>query len=181
MALAIAVRYAQSLADVVLEPGSSLAPQEASGQLRAVEEVFEASPELRSVMLNPAVAPSDKRAAVTRLVEPLGIHEFVRNFIYVLIDRRRIGPIKEIRQAFEDIMDEHRGVVRADVTSAGELSEEQRGKLTSALAGLTGKQVRGEYAVNDELLGGAVAQVGSTVYDGSISGQLETLRKRLVK
>jgi len=179
MATAIATRYAHALADVVLEPGSAIEPGDAAGQLSAMQAAFAESSELRSIMLHPSVTPAEKRAVITKIADALGLNLLLKNFIYVLIDRRRIGYLDEVRQAFEDTLDERMGVVRADVTSASGLAEQQRAGLKEALAGLTGKQVRCKYDVDEGLLGGAVVQLGSTVYNGSISGKLEALRKRL--
>ena len=181
MALAIANRYARALADVVLDASSGLEPREAVRQLFEFEFLLAQAPELRTILLNPAVPPARKRAVISRLAEPLGASPLIRNFLCVVIDRRRIGVLSEIRQAFEDLLDERLGIVRADVTSPRQLSEEQRSRLREELAKLTGKQVRCEFEVEDNLLGGAVVQMGSTIYDGSLRGQLETLRQRLVE
>ncbi len=181
MALAVANRYAAALADIVLDEASGLDPVEAVPKLRAMAELVNESAELRTILLNPAVAPARKQAVVSRLSELLGLPVLLRNFIFVLMNRRRIGALNDISQAFEDILDERLGRLRADVTFAGRFNEEQRVKLRDELSQLTGKQVRCEFSEQPELLGGAVVQAGSTVYDGSIRGQLEALRQRLVK
>ncbi|MCP5113676.1 MAG: ATP synthase F1 subunit delta, partial [bacterium] len=181
MALAVANRYASALVDVVLEEGSGIEPNRVAEQLRALDETLAASAELRGVLLNPAVPPPRKRALVGRLADMLGVAALVRNFFYVLIDRRRIDQMSEIRQAFEDMLDERMGLVRADVTAAAALGEGHRARLRDELSGLTGKQVRCEFTVDEELLGGAVVQIGSTVYDGSVRGRLTALRDRLVE
>lgn len=181
MALAIANRYAGALADLVSDPSSKLDPRKTADQLRAVAGLVSESNELRTILLSPAVQPARKRAVVARLGELLGLPALLRNFVFVVIDRRRIGVLSNISQAFEDLLDERFGVVRADVTSAGKLSEQQRNGLREKLSRITGKQVRCEFAEQADLLGGAVVQVGSTVYDGSIRGRLERLRQRLVK
>jgi F-type H+-transporting ATPase subunit delta len=78
------------------------------------------------------------------------------------------------------VLDERRGFERADVTSAAPLSEASHTSLEAQLSRLTGKRLRTHYSVNPELVGGVVARIGSTVYDGSVRGQLEALRRRLV-
>ncbi|MCW5980730.1 MAG: ATP synthase F1 subunit delta [Bryobacteraceae bacterium] len=181
MSLAIANRYAHALADVVLDPSSGIDARRSAGQLRSVEALVKESPDLRAVLMNPAVTPPRKRAVVSRLVEPLALPPALRNFLFVLIDRRRIGLLDEIRQAFENVLDQRLGVVRADIASAKDLDAGQRAMLTEKLAMLTGSQVRPEYAVDPSLLGGAVVRIGSTIYDGSLRGQMEALRKRLTE
>ena len=180
MATAIANRYAQALTDLVLEePG--LEPSGVAGQLRGMEDTLATSAELRNVLANPAVSAQQKRALVARLGQMLAISPLVRNFFFVLIDRRRIAHLREIRERFEELIDERLGLVRAKVTSAREMSSEQRERLRRELSSLAGKQVRSEHVLDDALLGGAVVQLGSTVYDGSVRGRLETLRRKLME
>jgi F-type H+-transporting ATPase subunit delta len=76
-------------------------------------------------------------------------------------------------------MDERLGFARAEISSARELTETQRTSLSTQLSQLTGKQIRMRFAVDESLIGGAVARIGSTVYDGSVRGQLQTLGRRL--
>jgi F-type H+-transporting ATPase subunit delta len=97
----------------------------------------------------------------------------------VLIDRRRVGSLAEIAEAFEVLLDERLGTVRANVTSALGLSDSQKARLQEELSGLTGSPVRLRFAVDPGLIGGIVARIGSTVYDGSVEGQLEALGRRL--
>ena len=87
--------------------------------------------------------------------------------------------LTDILHSFELIMDERLGFARAEISSARELTEAQRTALSAQLAQLTGKQIRMRFAVDESLIGGAVARIGSTVYDGSVRGQLQTLERRL--
>ncbi len=181
MTQAVANQYARALADIVLDPAAGLEPREAVRQLSEFEFLLAQAPDLRTVLLNPSVPPARKRAVVSRLAESLGVAVLIRDFLSVVIDHRRIGLLGEIRQALEDLLDERLGIVRASVTSAGELGEAQRMRLSRQISQLTGKQVRCEFEVEEDLLGGAIVQVGSTIFDGSLRGQLETLGRRLVE
>jgi F-type H+-transporting ATPase subunit delta len=181
MATTLANRYGQALADVVMEPSSGLDPLQVAGELRSIEALLEESAELRAVLLSPAVAPARKRAVMARLSGPLGLAPMVRNFVHVMIDRRRIAAFRGIREAYEEIVDARLGFVRAEVTSASGLDEEQRARIEGKLAALTGRRVRCRFGVEDDVLGGVVVRIGSTVYDGSIRGQLEELGGRLIE
>ncbi len=181
MARAVASRYARALADLVLDPAKGLAPQTATGDLAAFEQVVSASPELRSVLLSPAVTPSRKRAVVTRLAGQLGVSRLVKNFLYVLIDHRRTGMLPEVREAFQALIDERTGTVEADVTTARPLAAEQREAVSARLGRVTGKQVRCKFSLDEDLIGGVVTRIGSTIYDGSVRGQLDALRRRLTE
>jgi len=172
-------RYARALADVVFDPRIRLDPQRVTQQLKNVADLVAESGELRHVLMSPAVASSRKRGVLEKLAPDLGLDRQVRNFFYVLIDHRRIGQIGEIQEAFQSILDERMGLVCADITSSQDLSDEQRRAVQAELGHLTGKQIRSEYTVDPALIGGLIARIGSTVYDGSVRGQLDGLRRRL--
>lgn len=179
MSLAIANRYARALADVVLDPKSGVAPETVLSDLRAVRQMMADSPELKSVLLSPAVPNPKKRAVINRLGDDAGLSRLVRNLLFVVIDKRRVHQIPTIVDAFEVAVDERMGRVRAHVASAAPLNPEQQAALEAQLAKLTGKQVRCEFHVEPDLIGGVTARIGSTVYDGSVRGQLDALRHRL--
>jgi F-type H+-transporting ATPase subunit delta len=84
-----------------------------------------------------------------------------------------------VLHSFEIIVDERLGFARAEVSSARELTEPQRTAIGSQLERMTGKRIRMQYAVDPSLIGGVVARIGSTVYDGSVRGQLDTLGRKL--
>lgn len=176
---AVAARYANALADVVTAPTAALAPQQALAELRSFEATFESSHELREALTTPAVPGSRKKAVIGRIADALGISRVTRNFLFVLVDHRRIMLLAGIIQQFEEVLDARLGFARADVASAEGLSEQQRASLSTQLERLTGKRIRARFAVDPALIGGAVARIGSTVYDGSVRGQLASLERRL--
>jgi F-type H+-transporting ATPase subunit delta len=179
MISAVAARYAQALLYVVLEPGAGVKPEEVMKQLAAVEAMVAGNEDLRHVMQTPAVPSSRKRAVLAQLAGPLALAPLVRNFVYVLIDHRRLVLLPQIREAFEEFLDESMGMVRAAVTSAHPLDERQSRAIASELERLTRKRVRAQYSVDPALVGGATARIGCTVYDGSVHGELQAMRRRL--
>jgi F-type H+-transporting ATPase subunit delta len=176
---AVAKRYAEALADVVTGASSGLSPEQAAAQLRAFEAALDASFELREALATPAVPNGRKKAVVGRIAVILGLAPVIRNFLFVLVDHRRMGSLAEIIDTFELVVDERLGFARAEVTSARELSEAQRAALGAELERLTGKRIRMRVATDQSLIGGVTARIGSTVYDGSVRGQLESLERRL--
>jgi F-type H+-transporting ATPase subunit delta len=176
---AVATRYANALADVVAAGGSPIGPRDTVRELRAFSEALEASAELRNALVTPAVPVGRKRAVVERIAKILKLSRISLNFLYVLIDHRRIAALSGIIDSFELIVDERLGFARADVSAAREMSEPQRAALTSELERLTGKRIRMRFSVDGRLIGGVVARIGSTVYDGSVRGQLASLGHRL--
>jgi F-type H+-transporting ATPase subunit delta len=176
----IATRYAHALVDVVTAPESGLDPKLVGDQLGSIAGAMISSPELRSVLMSPAVPKTKKKAVIGRVADQMELPKKVRNFLLLTVDRGRIAKLPEIREAFDLALDDKLGFVRADIASAEDLTADQRTRLESQLSQLAGKTVKATYSVDRSLVGGAIARVGSTVYDGSIRGQLENLRKQLI-
>lgn len=181
MVSVVASRYAGALVDVVTAPGSTLQGAQAIEQLNLVEDAIRQSPQLKSIFQNPAVSSARKRAVIGRLAQSLGLARQIRNFLFVAADRGRIGQLSEIREAFEALLDQKLGFIRADVTSAQPMGDTQKQKLEAQLSRLSAKRIRPYYTVDPALVGGVIARVGSTVYDGSVRGQLDSLRRKLTR
>ncbi len=176
---AVVTRYANALADVVTAGGAALRPEAALAELRAFEQVVRQSPELQTAFGTPAVPAARKRSVIRRIAEVMKLSKVTQNFLFVLADRGRIGSLGAMVKAFEEALDERMGIVRAEIASAGDLNERQREELTAELERLTGHGIRAAFAVDPSLIGGAIAKVGSLVYDGSVRGSLESLGRRL--
>ena len=176
---AVATRYAHALADVVTSPTSKTGAGVTITELRSFEAALRSSFELQNALTTPAVPAARKRAVVGRIAEVLQLSRISRNFLFVLVDHRRITSLSDIIHSFELVVEERLGFARAEVRSASELTEPQRAALTRQLERLTGKRIRARYAVDVVLIGGVVARIGSTVYDGSVRGQLNSLQRRL--
>lgn len=179
MSLAVGIRYARALADITFGKKADVDPDKLTSEISAFLAEYEASPELREVLGTPAVPNSKKRTIVFLLADRLQLSKTTRNFLFVLVEHRRQGILKTIRDAYVRLVDERRDVVRADVVSAIELSNEQRSAIEQQLTANTGKQVRSEYKVDPQLLGGVVVRIGSQVYDGSVRGRLRSLSAQL--
>ena len=175
----IAKRYAAALADVVTRPGADPGPAEAAAQLRLFADTLESSRELREALATPAISIGRKKAVLGRLADALQLSRVIRNFLFVLADHRRMGSLPEIVRCFETGVDERMGFARADVAAAREMNESQQAAVVAALERLTGKRIRMKIAVDESLVGGVVARIGSTVYDGSVRGQLAALGRRM--
>ena len=179
MSLAVANQYAKALLEVVSAPTSGLGAEDALAQLDTFSAAMTDSHDLRTVLDSPAVAFDQKRKVVQSIGDLAGMHPLVRNFLSVVIHKRRLGLLPEIRERFRALLDESLGIARAHVVAAQPISEPARASLESELARLTGKTVRGNYTVDPALVGGITVNVGSKMYDGSVRGQLAALRRRL--
>ena len=174
----VANTYARALADVVfgkhLDPAATLREAQSMAQLAAGNR------ELREVWEAPSIPSDQKRALLDAIVAREAISGSIRNFVAVLIDHRRIHFLGAIVEEFEDELNRRMGFAEASITSARALEESERRGLESQIERLTGKKVRATYAMDPAILGGAIVRVGSTIYDGSVKGQLERIREQLI-
>jgi F-type H+-transporting ATPase subunit delta len=179
MSIAVANQYAKALLDVVLKPGSRLAAEEALVQLQRFRDALGISSELRELLMTPAVSHELKLKALTRLASMMDLHPTIVNFLSVVKNHRRVQLMDEICRVYRAQLDDRLGVARALVRSARALGEQEREKLLWQLRLATGKRVECEYTVDSELVGGITVTIGSTIYDGSVRGRLDGLKRRL--
>ena len=174
---ALAERYAGALVDVALENKQA---DQVKQELAAFASMVRESAELHAFLSNPSIARASKHAAIEELVTRMGASRTLRNYLFVIVDQRRAGMLLEIEQAFSAMLDARQGITQATVTSAADLTAEERAELDAALAKLTGKKVQAQFHTDPALIGGAVVRIGSTIYDGSVRAQLDRLRARMI-
>jgi F-type H+-transporting ATPase subunit delta len=172
--------YARAFADVAMAPKNHLDPARALEELHSIEALFKESDELRRVLENPSIPGDRKRAVLDVITARLGTTREVRNFIAVLTDHRRLPLFSEILKQLQQELDDRQGFAEAQVSTARQLSDPEKQMLEAEITKMTGKKVRARYQQDASLLGGAVVQVGSTIYDGSVKGQLERIQEQLV-
>ncbi len=173
----VARRYAAALADVVVKTGETSTVRT---ELKAWEAMLLANQDLAAVFANPAISHLNKEAILSKLLEKSQPGRTTANFLKVLLQNGRLGEIAEINNRFESEIEARSGNVVARITSARELSDGEKSELSASLVGLTGKQVKPEYLVDKNILGGVVTQIGSTVYDGSVRTKLDNLKAELI-
>jgi F-type H+-transporting ATPase subunit delta len=170
----VASLYARAFADVVL--GARLDAGRAVSELDSIAALLAESSELRRVWENPAIPAEQKRRVLDAIAQRYEIAKPVRNLIAVLIDHRRVQFLAAIIRQLEKEFDARLGFAEAQITSSRELGEAEKQVLETQVEKLTGKRVRASYRQNALLLGGAVVRVGSTIYDGSVLGQLQRMK-----
>jgi F-type H+-transporting ATPase subunit delta len=171
-----AARYARALFDVAL---AETDPVQIEQQLGSLVEVFTGHADLWRAVTNPAVPVQKKRAVVDELLPKLGLNPVLAKLVAMLAGRDRLVLLPDLRDTYRARLLDHQNVVRAVVTTAAPLAPENAAALQGALAGVTGRTVTMETSTNPDLIGGVVARIGSTVYDGSVKRQLEKIRERL--
>jgi len=172
--------YARAFADVVMKKSNLLDPARMMEELHGIEALLKESDPLRRVLENPSIPGNAKRGVLDAITMRLGTTRQVRNFIAVLIDHRRLPLFSEILKQLRQELDDRQGLAEAQVSSARPLSDPEKQMLEAEITKMSGKKVRAHYGQDASLLGGAVVQVGSTIYDGSVKGQLERIREQLV-
>jgi F-type H+-transporting ATPase subunit delta len=171
-------RYSLALFELAEEEGDF---ERIGGQLHIVLELIAGHDELRSVFENPAVRPSAKMGIFDALEPSLELDKLASNFLRLLIRKGRIHYLEAIAAAYDERSRERKGIVIAEVATARPLSPEHTEELRRRLAEAAGKEIELRTAQDPDLLGGFVARIGGTVYDGSVEHQLQKLRKRLVE
>jgi F-type H+-transporting ATPase subunit delta len=173
--------YARAFADVVMKKSNLLDPARMLQEAHSIEALFQQSDPLRRVLENPSIPGDRKRAVIDAITMRLGTTRQVRNFIAVLTDHRRLPLFSEILKQLEQELNDRQGFAEAQVSTARPLSDPEKQMLEAEITRLTGKKVRARYEQDASLLGGAVVQVGSTIYDGSVEGQLNRIKEQLVE
>jgi F-type H+-transporting ATPase subunit delta len=130
--------------------------------------------------LNPGFDREFKINALKAILEKIQASGPVVKFLEYLIKKNRFGYLEEISRAFSVLMDEFLGMITVPISTARELSREEQDTLRQRLESATGRKVQMKWSVNPSLIGGIVIRVGEAVVDGSIVGQLQAVRKRLV-
>jgi F-type H+-transporting ATPase subunit delta len=173
-----ATRYARALFDVTRTEHKDL--QQTQADLRGFATLVAGNPALQRVLVNPAIPASRKRGVVEQLLASGGsIEPVVAKLLLTLAERDRLAILADLADVFDARVMEDQNVVRAEIVTAAALPAERVAALGDGLTKATGRNVRVETRVDASLIGGAVARIGSTVYDGSITRQLERMRAAL--
>lgn len=173
------LRYARALESVVSQQGRNR--EDVKRELEDFLSMYRDNAPLREVLGDPSIPQEQKVRVLDALASRSGFSGTVRNFLAVVTSHERLGELREIVESYLQIADKDAGIAEAEVISAHPLDEAGRRVLESGIASMTGGgQVRATYREDAQLLGGAVVKVGSTVYDGSVRGQLEKMRQQLI-
>ena len=173
---ASAGRYARALLDVVIKEGN---PEQVEEELATLAGLFAGNSELQKALANPAVPVAAKRKVVESIVSRATPTPALGKLLLMLADRDRLTLMPELAEVYRERLMEHRQVIRAEVTTAVPISADRVAQFEKRIAAATGRRVTMTASVDPALIGGAVARVGSMVYDGSIATQLSKMRARL--
>lgn len=172
-------RYAKALFDVALEEKADLA--KIDEDLQALVGAMKESPELLLAVGRSAVTDAARQSLMEAVSQAMSLTAPVTKMLVLLATSGKLNFVPDLAAAYRERLLWHQNIVRADVTSAAPLSPEKTKALEESLSKVTGKKVEITVSVDPELLGGVVARIGSTVYDGSVRTQLTNMRQELVK
>lgn len=171
-------RYANALFDVVSRGGDL---SKARADLDDMAAVVAGHDELRRVLESPAVPAPKKRAVMSAVLDAApGVMPEIRRTLLLMADNDRLALLGPVAARFGERVNLASKILPAEVTTAVPLAGESRAALAAALGRATGSAVTITERVDPGILGGVVARVGSLVFDGSVTHQLEKMRQKLL-
>jgi F-type H+-transporting ATPase subunit delta len=173
----IAKRYAKALVQLAEEKKSI---DKTQADLAAFVSAVDSLPALQKLFASPVFTPENKKAVIKDLGGKLGVQSTTLRFVEHLAETGRIRYIKDVYEAFQEILADRTNRAMARLTTAAAISPADLADIKKKLETLTGKQVDIDSKVDASLIGGAKAQIGSVVYDGTIKNQLTKMRNQLM-
>jgi F-type H+-transporting ATPase subunit delta len=171
-------RYARALLDVAVREQVDV--QAVERQLADFAGLLERHQPLRDALLNPAIPVARKRAVVEELMRRMKPLPTIAKLLVLLAGRDRLVLMPDLLAAYRERLLDHLKIVRAEVTTAVKLPADRVKAVEQSLAKITGRTVELDTHVDASIIGGVIARVGSTVYDGSVTTQLRKMKERLV-
>ena len=168
----VARRYATALADVAIERREDREVQKELDQWAAM---IESSPQLKEVFANPTIVHDHKRKVLEDLIARSRVRETTASFLRVLLKNQRLPQLRDIAARYVLVLDERAGMLAGSVTTARPIPEDLKKTLHETLSAATGRTVRLTFETDEKIIGGLVARIGSTVFDGSVESHLERL------
>lgn len=173
----VARRYARAL----LELGTEMKiVEQVTSDVELLRKMIFGSRELKLFLASPIVNHDRKKSVVNELLRTK-ICDLVYRFVILLIDKGREALIEEIVVQYQSLLDDMMGVARAEVKGAYQLDSQEIANIERKLTKIIKKEVHASFSVDKMLIGGFIAKVGDTVYDGSLRRQLELLKMQLTE
>ncbi|MBU8850031.1 MAG: F0F1 ATP synthase subunit delta [Desulfobacterales bacterium] len=176
--LAVSRRYAKALILIGQEDGQA---EQYNAELESIVGLFDTQVDFETALINPLFNKNDRKNVLEAVLAATDLSAIMKSFLILLFDKGRIGFLREIASYYKDLADELKGVVKASIVSATELSTEAVDKIKEALSKKTGKTIVLNVEQDPSLIGGVVTKIGDLVLDGSVKTQLINMRETLKK
>ena len=175
----LAKRYAKAFFASIVESGSSESPHDVARFLGEFSELWLTEESLSQGILNPMFPVETRLKALDEIASSAGLPDSVRRFLQVLLERDRLSLIAEIAVAFLELADEKENVVRIELTSAKEVSDQERSQTEELIKGSVSGTPVFSWQSDPSLLGGMRIRFGGKVIDGSLAGKLERAERSI--
>jgi len=172
-----AARYARAVLEVAVKERADV--DVIDSELAGFADLIRQNPVLQSALLNPAVSVLKKRGAVVELAKQAHLSSIVAKLFALLAERDRLILLPDLVAAYRERLLDYKHIVRAEITTASALPDGRAKSIEASLAKATGRSVAMETKVDPTIVGGMIAKVGSIVYDGSVTRQLQKMKERL--
>lgn len=172
----VSKRYALALFQLAKEQNQIDLIEE---ELRAVKQVTSDTPELLALLNSPKLSLDKKKELIKEIFS--ACTPYVQNTLMLLMDQHREGEIANMAADFVALTNEEKGIAEATVQSIRPLTENEIGGISKAFAPKVGKtSLEIKNQVNPDLLGGVKIRIGNRIFDGSLQGKLERLKRELI-
>ncbi|MBW2654516.1 MAG: F0F1 ATP synthase subunit delta [Deltaproteobacteria bacterium] len=176
--LAVSRRYAKALILIGQENDQA---EQYNTELESVVGLFDTQVDFEMALTNPLYNKNDRKKILEAVLAAVDLSAIMKSFLILLFDKSRIGFLREIASYYKNLADELKGVVKASIVSATELSSEAVDKIKESLSKKTGKTIVLNVQQDPSLIGGVVTKIGDLVMDGSVKTQLMNMRETLKK
>lgn len=173
----LALKYAQAIYELAAEKNLL---GEVETQLKTVEVTIAAHSDLAMLLYHPQVPPQAKKDTLLAVFGD-DLQEFVRNFLLLLVDKRRETLLPAIFSEYRNLANQARNIAEAEVITAMELSPEQQQALAAKLSAVTHKNIVLKIRTDERILGGIVVKIGDKLIDGSVARGIERMKAALLK
>lgn len=179
MAELVSKKWAKALIELTSED-ESISKEEVLSDLKGIAETIESSEELSNVINNPSISTEEKQIVICKLFQDK-VKPIVYNFLFVLNLKKRMNIIGEIVAEFEKELELLKNIVRVDITSAIDLSDEKKSSIRQRVAEKLHKDVKVSWGVDADIIAGLIFNIDDTVVDNSIKHKLDTLSNIIIR
>jgi F-type H+-transporting ATPase subunit delta len=169
-------RYAKALFNLGLEDGLY---KTYGRELNEFANCYKDNADFGHVVSSPVFAMDARKKILNAVLNKGGFSGMAKNFINLLLDKKRIGYIESIKEYYTRLTDEASNLSHAEIITARPLKEEALNKVVKTFEGLLSKSIKAEPIEDPDIIGGIIVKIGDTFWDGSIRAQIEGLRESL--